>query len=141
MCMETARLKWEMKGRLKILVVEDNPELRRLYALGLNRRGFEVKLAANGAEALTRVEHERPDLVLLDLIMPVMSGWELLEKINPVDGSDMIPVIVLTGHSIEETEDMHHAVLGVLFKPITIAELVETITEKLSAPVQLPPRT
>ncbi|MGA7617205.1 MAG: response regulator [Thermoanaerobaculia bacterium] len=139
--METARLKWEMKGRLKILVVEDNPELRRLYALGLNRRGFEVKLAANGAEALTRVEHERPDLVLLDLIMPVMSGWELLEKINPVDGSDMIPVIVLTGHSIEETEDMHHAVLGVLFKPITIAELVETITEKLSAPVQLPPRT
>ena len=50
-------------GRPKILVVEDNTDIRRLYAIGLNQRGFEVKLASNGAEAVTRVEDERPDMI------------------------------------------------------------------------------
>src|SRR5216110_3102002 len=76
-----------MVGRPKILIVEDNSDVRRLYAIGLNQRGFEVKLAANGAEAVDRIATERPDVVLLDWVMPVMDGGELLSKLREATSS------------------------------------------------------
>ena len=67
-----------MASRAKVLIVEDNSDVRRLYAIGLNQRGFEVKLAANGAEAVERIAAEKPDVVLLDWLMPLMDGGEVL---------------------------------------------------------------
>ena len=66
----------------KVLLVEDNADVRRLYAIGLNQRGFEVKLAANGAEAVDRVATERPDFILLDWMMPLMDGREVVERLD-----------------------------------------------------------
>ena len=71
-----------MGGRPKILLVEDNADVRRLYAIGLNQRGYEVKLAANGAEAVDRLSTERPDYLLLDWLMPLMDGQEVVERIG-----------------------------------------------------------
>src|ERR1051326_7018078 len=68
--------------KARVLIVEDNSDIRRLYAIGLNQRGFEVKLAANGAEAVERIASERPDIILLDWLMPLMDGSEVLNKLN-----------------------------------------------------------
>src|SRR5438132_10913367 len=82
-----------MTAKPKVLIVEDNPDVRRLYAIGLNQRGYEVKLAANGAEAVERIAHEKPDVILLDWVMPLMDGGEVLNKL-----SSEVPIIVISGH-------------------------------------------
>jgi CheY-like chemotaxis protein len=70
-------------SRPKILIVEDDADARRLYALGLNQRGFEVKLAATGAEAVERVTSgEKPDVILLDWLLPLMDGGEVLDRLD-----------------------------------------------------------
>src|SRR5256714_13134997 len=85
-----------MAGKPKVLIVEDNSDVRRLYAIGLNQRGFEVKLAANGAEAVERIVAERPDVILLDWIMPLMDGRDVLRKLSE-NGNAGIPIIVISG--------------------------------------------
>src|SRR5438876_7730659 len=83
-------------GKAKVLIVEDNSDVRRLYAIGLNQRGFEVKLAANGAEAVERIDAERPDVILLDWLMPLMDGSEVLDKLS-ADAAAAVPIIVISG--------------------------------------------
>src|SRR2546425_12281388 len=77
-----AEMRHWMTGKPKVLIVEDNSDVRRLYAIGLNQRGYEVKLAANGAEAVERIAHEKPDVILLDWVMPLMDGGEVLNKLS-----------------------------------------------------------
>jgi CheY-like chemotaxis protein len=109
-----------MRTRQRILIVDDNSDIRRLYAIGLNQRGFEVKLAANGAEALERIVAEKPDVVLLDWLMPLMDGGELLERIvRP------IPVIVISGEPAPEQLDPR--IQAWLTKPVSVDELVHEI--------------
>jgi CheY-like chemotaxis protein len=129
-------------SRQKVLIVEDNADLRRLYAIGLNQRGYEVKLAANGAEALDRIEHEKPDVILLDLLMPVMDGWELIGRVNPDDQCTQIPIIVITGQAIPADHPVHPCVVGWVSKPTTIDELVDAILHSASPganPSLMPP--
>lgn len=118
-----------MKGRTKILIVEDNADLRRLYAIGLNQRGFEVKLAANGAEAVDRIEHEAPDLVILDIFMPIMSGWDVIERMESTGKGRDIPVIVVSGHAISDDRPRPASVVAWLSKPVSLDELAARITE------------
>jgi DNA-binding response OmpR family regulator len=120
-------------ARKKVLIVEDDPDLRRLYAIALNQRGYEVKLAANGAEALDRLVQEKPDVMLLDLMMPVMSGFEVLEKLNP-DVRKCVPVIVISGHSTRPEELHHQCIAGWLTKPVAIDELTQSIASVLPRP-------
>lgn len=122
-----------MLPRQKVLIVEDNADVRRLYAIGLNQHGFEVKLAANGAEALDRIESEKPDLILLDLMMPIMDGWELIQKVNPTDQCAYIPVVVVTGVS-ERGDRAHPCIVGWLSKPATIEEVVRSIHQGTEGP-------
>jgi CheY-like chemotaxis protein len=115
----------------KILIVEDDADLRRLYALGLNRRGYDVKLASNGLEAIDRIQAERPDLILLDIAMPVMSGWEMLDRVNPPESSTAIPVIVVTGQSAPEGGAGRSCIADWVVKPVSISELVQVIATRL----------
>lgn len=117
-----------VKHKTRVLIVEDNSDLRRLYAIGLNQRGFEVKLAANGAEALERIEAESPDLILLDLIMPVMSGWDVIHRVNPEDRECPIPVIVISGQPQPEGALPDRCIVSWLEKPVSLDELVSTIS-------------
>ena len=105
----------------KVLIVEDNSDIRRLYAIGLNQRGYEVKLAANGAEAVERIETERPDVILLDWLMPLMGGGEVLARLSE-NGSAAIPIIVISGQPAPEERDPR--ILSWLTKPVTIDDLV-----------------
>lgn len=111
-----------MGGKPKVLLVEDNADIRRLYAIGLNQRGFEVKLAANGAEAVERMTLERPDYILLDWMMPLMDGGEVVERIDREDGADGIEIIVISGQPAPN--ELPSRVRSWLTKPLTVDELV-----------------
>ena len=110
-------------GKLRVLIVEDDSEVRRLYAIGLNQRGFEVKLAANGAEAVERIQDEQPDVILLDWFMPLMDGGEVLSRVS----SDGIPIIVISGQPAPENGARDPRITSWLMKPVTIEELVQEI--------------
>ncbi len=112
-------------GKPRILLVEDNADVRRLYAIGLNQRGFEVKLAANGAEAVDRVLTERPDCILLDWMMPLMDGREVVERLDSQDGAGDIEIIVISGQPAPPT--LPSRVRSWLTKPLTVDELVTEI--------------
>jgi CheY-like chemotaxis protein len=115
-----------MGGKLKVLLVEDNPDVRRLYAIGLNQRGFEVKLAANGAEALDRVASERPDYILLDWLMPLMDGQEVVTRLDGQDSNAAIEIIVISGQPAPPA--LPGRVRSWLTKPLTVDEMVGEIT-------------
>jgi two-component system phosphate regulon response regulator PhoB len=109
-------------ARPKVLLVEDNADIRRLYAIGLNQRGYEVKLASNGAEAVDRVANERPDYILLDWMMPLMDGGEVVEKLDGKDENSDIEIIVISGQPAPE--DIPRRIRSWLTKPLTVDELV-----------------
>jgi CheY-like chemotaxis protein len=85
---------------LRILLVEDNPENRDMLGRRLSRRGHQVTFAMDGAEAVLRVQTERPDIVLMDLSLPVMDGWEATRTIKADATIGAIPVIALTAHAM-----------------------------------------
>ena len=116
-------------ARPRVLIVDDNSDVRRLYAIGLNQRGFEVKLAANGAEAVERISSERPDVVLLDWLMPLMDGSEVLDRL--ADGPSETSIIVISGQPAPPQLDPR--ICSWMCKPITIDELVTEIVDRSSA--------
>ena len=115
-----------MGGKPKVLLVEDNADVRRLYAIGLNQRGFEVKLASNGAEAVDRVASERPDYILLDWLMPLMDGQEVVERLETETSASDIDIIVISGQP--PPSDLPRRVRSWLTKPLTVDELVSEMT-------------
>lgn len=114
-----------MPARTKVLLVEDDADIRRLYAIGLNQRGYEVKLAANGAEAVDRILAERPDFILLDWMMPLMGGGEVVSRLEGREGVDQIDIIVISGQPAPAP--LPSRVRAWLTKPLTIDELVHEI--------------
>ena len=81
-----------------ILLVEDHSELRRLYAQQLELSGFDVIEVANGADAITHTAEHRPDVVLMDLSLPVLDGWEATRRLKTDQRTAHIPVVALTAH-------------------------------------------
>jgi CheY-like chemotaxis protein len=122
-----------MGAKPKVLLVEDNADVRRLYAIGLNQRGFEVKLASNGAEAVDRVASERPDYILLDWLMPLMDGSEVVERLSGQDGSSAIEIIVISGQPAPSA--LPQRVRSWLTKPLTVDELVSEMGRSHALPV------
>ena len=84
----------------KILLVEDNDTNRDMLSRRLRKRGFEVVLAADGREGLDRAESEQPDLILLDLSLPVLDGWQAARRLKAEPRTRDIPVIALTAHAL-----------------------------------------
>lgn len=117
-------------GRKKVLIVEDNSEVRRLFAIGLNQRGFEVKLASNGAEAVERIKEEKPDVILLDWVLPLMDGGEVLNKLSK-EGRNETPIIVISGHARPSAREIDRRIVRWLSKPVSIDDLVAEIQRPL----------
>lgn len=80
----------------KILLAEDDKFISRAYVDGLSRAGFQVVLASNGEEAVQKISEEKPDLVLLDVIMPDKNGFEVLESVKQIEELKSIPIIILS---------------------------------------------
>jgi len=121
-------------NRKYILCVEDEPEMIDLIRLILGRRGFEVKGATGGMEGLKMIREEHPDLVLLDLMMPDMDGWEVYQQIKADEKTRDIPVIVVTAkaQSIDKVLGLHIAkVDDYIAKPFSPQDLLSSVEKVL----------
>ena len=85
---------------MKILLVEDNEMNRDMLARRLARRGYEVAVAVDGGEGVARAQTEAPDLILMDMTLPVVDGWEATRRIKGDPATAHIPVIALTVHAM-----------------------------------------
>lgn len=126
-----------MNAKLKcIICVEDEPDMIDLIRLILSRRGFEVKGAAGGVEGLRLIRQEPPDLVLLDLMMPDMDGWEVYQQLKADEATKHIPVIVVTAkaQSIDRVLGLHIAkVDDYITKPFSPQDLMNSVEKVLDA--------
>ncbi len=121
--------------KLRILVVDDEARDRELVGDYLQAAGFAVGQAADGLEALERIARARPDLLVLDLGMPTMSGRELLQRLRDRAETSTLPVIVISGtEGMMEEERLALGVTAFLSKPFSPAVLLHTITGTVAAP-------
>jgi two-component system, cell cycle response regulator DivK len=86
--------------RPRVLLVDDYPDAREMYTEYLEFSGFDVVEAGNGQEALQRAVDATPDIILMDLSLPVMDGWEATRRLKEDARTSSIPVVVLTGHAL-----------------------------------------
>jgi DNA-binding response OmpR family regulator len=125
----------DRKIQKRILCIEDEPEMIDLIRLILGRRGFQVSGAAGGKAGLEAVRAELPDLVLLDLMMPDMDGWEVYQQMKADEATKHIPVIVVTAkaQSIDKVLGLHIAkVDDYIAKPFSPQELLTSVENTLS---------
>lgn len=124
----------ENKNAIKVVCIEDDPEMIELVKLILTRRGYDVSGAMGGKEGLELIERVQPDLVLLDLMMPDMDGWEVYQKMKASDATKDIPVIVVTAkaQSIDKVLGLHIArVDDYITKPFGPSELLSSVARVL----------
>ena len=91
--------------RPRVLLVDDYPDAREMYSEYLQYSGFDVVEASNGMEALTRAAETDPDIILMDLSLPVMDGWEATRRLKADSRTADIPVVALTGHPVAGVSD------------------------------------
>jgi CheY-like chemotaxis protein len=121
----------------KIMVVDDESDIRFVIRTMLEREGFEVVEAGSGEETLEKLKELKPDLLLLDVMMPGLDGWETCAKIKSENGTKKIPVVMLTAKTSEEDKvkafeecraEWH------ISKPIDRAKFIETVKWLLDSP-------
>jgi CheY-like chemotaxis protein len=113
----------------KVLVVEDDHLIREAIAEALDEEGFDVVEAANGREALEKLHQERASLVLLDLMMPIMDGWQFREAQLHDPEISNIPVVVLSAVKDDNVSAERH-----FSKPCDLDELLDTVWEFTGGP-------
>ncbi len=113
----------------KILVVDDEPDVLKVVSFRLEKAGYEVLAASNGKIALDLILENKPDLILLDLQMPVMDGYEVCRSIKGDDELKKIPIILLTAKSASIVVDMVNKLEadGYLVKPFDPDELLKEV--------------
>jgi len=118
-------------NKKKILVVEDEPDMIMVITHFLQHAGYEVLTAADGEEGLEKTTSEKPDLILSDTKMPVMNGWEMLEKLREQPMSKHIPVIMVTGHceELDIAAAAAHNIADYIVKPFDPSVLLEKISD------------
>ncbi len=84
----------------KVLLVEDNELNRDMLSRRLNRRGYDVVFAVDGAQGIEMARSEKPDIILMDMSLPVMDGWEATRRVKSDDAMRNVPVIALTAHTM-----------------------------------------
>jgi CheY-like chemotaxis protein len=117
----------------KVLVVDDEIHIVHVVAIKLRNNGYDVVTAGNGAEAFEIACEEKPDIIVTDYQMPVMSGLEFIQKLRGSEATKDIPVILLTARSfaIEDKQKEDLGILQCLSKPFSPKELLENIEDIL----------
>ena len=121
------------RGVPLVLIVDDDPRVREFLRVNLEMDGYAVREAASAEEGLTALEEEVPDLVLLDVNMPKVDGWEMLQRVQERHGVGAIPVIMFSGKVEQEEADSAvergaHAFIG---KPFDPQKLIESTRQLL----------
>ena len=115
-------------SRTRVLVVEDDSPLAHLYCTALALRGIGSVRAGDGVSALRSIEQQRPDLVVLDLMLPAVNGWTVLKELGENPLTNDIPVVVVTG--VDPPPELPHAVV-VLKKPCDPDHVAKIVTDHL----------
>jgi DNA-binding response OmpR family regulator len=120
-------------GEPRILIVDDESAIRLVCRVNLDSAGFETIEAEDGETALALARSERPDLILLDVMLPGLDGWEVAAKLREMPETRDIPIVFLTARSAAPDEVRGHEVggLGFIAKPFDPAELSQTVTATL----------
>ncbi len=119
----------------KLLLVEDDAMSRDMLSRRLTRRGFQVVLAVNGQEAVSQAAAEQPDLILMDLSLPVMDGWTATRAIKGDPATAQIPVVALTAHAMkgEEAKALEAGCDAFDTKPVDLTRLLATVERLLGS--------
>lgn len=117
-----------------ILVVDDDPMVTRLVRINLELEGFQVMEAWDGSTALQMLEESRPELLVLDIMMPQMDGWQVLEKVRAQDDFKQLPVVILTAKVQDEDvlKGWRMGADGYIVKPFNPVALAETLRSVIS---------
>lgn len=124
----------ERNGMPKILLVEDNEANRDMLSRRLERRGFQLILAVDGQNGVVRAMNEAPDLILMDMSLPVMDGWEATRRLKATPATSAIPIIALTAHAM--SSDRERAISAGCddydTKPVELPRLLQKIDTLLA---------
>lgn len=117
-----------------VLVVEDEGSFRQFMALALHMEGYSVESVANGEAALTTLSASIPDLIMLDLSMPSLNGWDVLRHIRTTPPLINIPVVVITASADDDTRrrTMREQVDALLVKPVGLEEILDVVQTLLT---------
>ena len=118
----------------KVLVVDDEPDITRLVKFTLERKNFEVYTADNGENALSIASQERPDLILLDVTMPVLDGYETCRRLKSNPETQTIPVVMLSARSqqAEIETGIEAGAVDYVKKPFSPKEVIDKVEEILN---------
>jgi CheY-like chemotaxis protein len=121
---------------MKILLVEDNEMNRDMLSRRLERKGFRVLLAMDGQEGISMAQQERPDLILMDMSLPVLDGWEATRRLKASPETCGIPIIALTAHAMQSDEQKAHEAGCDDFdtKPVELERLLEKMRRFIGTP-------
>ena len=117
----------------KILLVEDNEMNRDMLSRRLARKGYEVSIAVDGKQGVEMAQRDAPDLILMDMSLPVLDGWEATRQLKGADATRGIPVIALTAHAMsgDREKALEAGCDDYDTKPIELARLLEKIESML----------
>ena len=120
----------------KVLVAEDEKDIRDLIVYSLNYSGFEVVTAADGKEAVQKALEEKPDLIMLDVRMPRMTGYDACVKIKAIEELKDIPVVMLSakGQDSEIQAGLNAGAYEYILKPFALEDLVQRVEAIVGAP-------
>jgi CheY-like chemotaxis protein len=119
----------DVKAKKRVMAVDDEPGILRILKISLRVLGYEVITAGSGKEALTLIENEKPDIILMDILMPGMDGFETLERLRTF--SD-VPVIVFSAHSSSSDKALALGADDFIAKPFTPETLAKKIADVLA---------
>ena len=125
-----------MKNNNQVLIVDDDRNIRTLVRINLEPEGFPVQEAVNGREAIRMMRRSKPALILLDVMMPEMDGWETAKRINDDPDLSGIPVIMLTAKTGEKDKMIGKDIFKAdeyITKPFDIEELIVLVKKKLGS--------
>lgn len=126
----------------RVLLVEDNEDNRRVYRTILEHYGYEVIEAVDGEEGVRLARRERPDLILMDVSIPLLDGWQATRILKAEPATSHIPIIALTAHAMQSDRQMATDVGcdGYLAKPVSPREVADMVRHWIGSPREQPPR-
>lgn len=124
----------QMSDQPLIVIAEDDEQIANLVKFKLERSGYRVSTAENGRDALSLIREDSPDLVILDIMMPIMNGYEVLKNMKSSPDTSDIPVIMLTAKGLEEDilKGFESGAVDYVVKPFSVSELAARVKTNIS---------